>query len=113
MPRITTWSFAIAALVLAVEPSSACRGAQYETSTVLGDLPAAAQTEPVVARIKILEVLRPTWVTTDDWSYSPRIRVLVVEAIKGVEARQVFVVDTIGTSCDQSFPRSHPNFKAE
>jgi hypothetical protein len=72
MTRLTiVTALGLAALFLAVEPSMACRGAQWETSTLLETLPVTAQLEQVVARVEIIEVLKPPGIfITDDWKYS-------------------------------------------
>lgn len=85
---------------------------RHETSTVLNTLPASAQLQEVVARIDVIEVLRPPWVKNDDWRYTHLIRVRVVEAIKEVQQNQTFLVETRGTSCDQAFPKNDPRFAA-
>ncbi len=99
-------------LIAATDPTFACRGPQWETSTLLEALPATARSEPVVARVEPLELLDPPYSVPDDWKLTPRIRVRVVEAIKGVREGQTFVVDSRGTSCDQTFPRNNPKFHA-
>jgi hypothetical protein len=101
----------IAALLLMITPSIACRDAQWESATVLNALPKGAELEQVVARVEVIELLKPSWVTSDDWKSTPRIRVRVVEAIKGVQQGQEFIVETGGTSCDQAFRRNEPKFE--
>jgi hypothetical protein len=101
----------VALLIRAVNPTMACRGPQWETSTLLNTLPLTAQNEPVVAQVEPIELLNPSWSIPEDWRSTPRIRVRVVEAIKCVHEGQTFVVDSLGTSCDQSFPRNNPRFQ--
>ena len=99
----------VALLVAATVPAMACRGPQWETSTLLNALPPTAQNEPVIARVEPLELVDPQH---PDWTFTPLIRVRVVEAIKGVQQGQTFVVDSLGLSCDQDFPRYDPKFQA-
>jgi hypothetical protein len=35
----------------------------------------------------------------------------VVEAIKGVQQDELFIVETGGTDCDDAFPRNEPKFE--
>jgi hypothetical protein len=112
MQMTTSMALAAAALLLAVEPSMACRDPRSGTSTVLDALPAAALLEEVIARVEVIELLRPPWIIVDDWKYTPMIRVRVVEAIKGVHEGQIFTLQTGGTSCDDAFPRNEPKFEA-
>src|ERR1051326_296845 len=103
----------IAALLIAAEPSAACRVAGSGTTTLLDTLPENAKFEPVVARVEIIELLRPIGSTIpDDWKYTARIRVRVAEAIKGVERDQTFIIEGRGTDCDDAFPRGEPKFEA-
>lgn len=111
MRSTTGMAFGIAALFLTMEPSLACRGPTFETSTVLDRLPDTALSEDVVARIEIIEALKPPWQTPDVvWNDTPWARVRVVEAIKGVQQDQTFTVDTRGSSCDQRIPLGDPQF---
>jgi hypothetical protein len=73
-------------------------------------LPATALQKQVVAKVELLELLREPWVTTDDWKDTGRVRVRVVEAIKGVHDGQVFIVEARSKFyfCDQAFPRNPP-----
>lgn len=102
----------IALLMAASDPALTCRGPQWETSTLLTELPEDARNEPVVARVEPIELLRPPWKNDDDWGSTPWVRVRVIEAINGVNEGQTFVVDTRGSSCDQYFPRSEALFQA-
>jgi hypothetical protein len=97
---------AIAALVSVAEHAAACRGPMWEHSTILRDLPPKAHEQPVVARIQILEVLKPQGdFVKENWRHSDRVRVRVTEGIKGVHDGQIFLVDTGGTSCGQLIRR--------
>jgi len=103
---------AIVALLVMALPSRACLLAASETSTVLASLPEEAKSEPVVARVEIIELLDPKqFVDPDHWKYTSRVRVRVVEAIKGVQQDETFVVETRGTDCDDAFPRDEPKFE--
>jgi hypothetical protein len=102
--------FLLIAMLTVVQPASACRSPLHQTATLLKELPATAQDEPVVAVVEAIELLPPPWKKDDHWEDSPRVRVRVVEAIKGVTEGQHFVVDTQGTTCDQVFPRSGSYF---
>jgi hypothetical protein len=101
--------FCAATIVLA-GPATACR--TQGTVTLLDKLPTATQAEPVVAAVEAIELLPPPWVKDGRWSSTPLIRVRVVEAVKGVQEGQVLVVDAIGTTCDQDFPRSESFFQS-
>jgi hypothetical protein len=93
-------------------PSRACRVAGSGTSTVLESLPEEAKSEPVVARVEIIELLDPKqFIDPDHWKYTSRVKVRVVEAIKGVRQDETFVVETRGTDCDDAFPRDKPKFE--
>ena len=101
-------SFALIAAVpaLVADPAAACRGAQWESSTVLPRLPGVAGKQEVVARIKVLELIKAPWIQDDKpWQYTSRVKARVVDPIKGVEKDQVLIVDFRGTSCDQVFGR--------
>jgi hypothetical protein len=94
------------ALALAANSAAACRGPQWESSTVLPRLPASADKHDVVARVKVLELIKAPWIQDDKpWQYTNRVKARIVEAIKGVEKDQEIVVDSRGTSCDQVFGR--------
>jgi hypothetical protein len=99
-------------LIATTGSAMACRGLQWNTSTLMSELPPTAQNEPVVARVEPIELLNPPWSTPENWKFTPRIRVRVVEAIKGVNEGQIFVVDTRGTSCDQYFERGEQTYLA-
>jgi hypothetical protein len=102
----------IAALIATTGSSIACRVAGSGTATFFDALPKDAKYEPVVARIEIIELLRPIGTTIpDDWKYTARTRVRVVEAIKGVERDQTFIVEGRGTDCDDAFYRNEPKFE--
>jgi hypothetical protein len=111
MQMNTRMALGIAALLLTVTPSIACRDSKWGSVTVWNTLPAGAELEQVVARVEVIELLKPSWVTTDDWKSTHRIRVRVVDAIKGVQQGQTFIVETRGTSCDDTFPHNEPKFE--
>jgi hypothetical protein len=96
-----------------VQPARACRTSLNFTVTLLDLLPAAAQAEPVVAVVEAINLLPPPWAKDDNWGSTPRVRVRVVKAIKGVQEGQSLVVDTRGTSCDQSFLRNELQFQTD
>jgi hypothetical protein len=83
----------------AAAPAYACRGSQFETSTVLPTLPTAANQEDIVAKVEIVELLpwRP------GWSGASVVKTRVVEGLKGIETGQVLIVLSRGSSCDQRF----------
>ncbi|MFH0298192.1 hypothetical protein AAFX91_13305 [Bradyrhizobium sp. 31Argb] len=112
MSMMIRTAFSFVALLAVVQPAMACRHVQWHTNTLLDSLPAGARGEPVIARVEPIQLLRPPWVNGDDWTSTPLIRVRVIEAIKGVQEGQTFVVDSRGTSCDQAFPRNDPRFQA-
>ena len=91
--------FLLIAMLTVVQPASACRSPLHQTATLLKELPATAQDEPVVAVVEAIELLPPPWKKDDHWEDSPRVRVRVVEAIKGVTEGQHFVVDGFQWSC--------------
>jgi hypothetical protein len=67
-----------------------------QTMTLLDTLPEELTSAQIVARVEIVEVLKPSWPGSSNMA-----RVRVVEPIKGVAAGQTFKVDTGGTDCDQ------------
>jgi hypothetical protein len=83
------------------------------TVTLLDKLPAAAQAEPVVAVVEAINLLPPPWAKDDNWGSTSRVRVRVVEAVKGVQEGQSLVVDTRGTNCDQRFLRNELQFQTD
>ena len=95
--------FLFVAMLSLVQPAVACRNPLGQTDTLLNELPANAQNEPIVAVVEAIELLPPPWKKDDNWEDTSRVRVRVVEAIKGVTEGQRFVVDTGGTSCEPSF----------
>jgi hypothetical protein len=101
--------FCVTAIVLGVVPSTACRDVGF---SFLDALPATAQQEQVIAKVELIELLREPWAITDDWKDTGRVRVRVVEAIKGVHEGQVFIVEGRYAFCDQAFPRDEPRFEA-
>jgi hypothetical protein len=88
-------------VLAAAAPASACRGPQSQT--LLETLPASALEEQIVAKVEVIEALKPRWVTK--WTYTPRVRVRVIEALKGVQVGQLVTLDSLGTTCDQMFSR--------
>jgi hypothetical protein len=67
---------------------------------LLRELPKTAQQEEVVARVEVVELVNPG-------ERSSRAKVLVVQAIKGAEVGQVFVVEAgLGTCAVQFGPKS-------
>jgi hypothetical protein len=104
--RLTAKTFlCVTAILLGVVPSMACRDGGI---SLLDTLPATAQQEQVVAKVELIELLREPWVTTDDWKDTGRVRVRVIEAIKGVHDGQVFIVEGRMHFCDQAVPRNAP-----
>jgi hypothetical protein len=103
--------FLLMAMLAVVQPARACRNPFNGTATLLDKLPTTAQAEPVVAAVEVIELLPPPWKKDDNWGSTPRVRVRVVEAIKGVQEEQRFVVDTRGTNCDQYFTRNELYFQ--
>jgi hypothetical protein len=103
--------FLLMATLAVVQPARACRSPLSHTVTLLDKLPTTAQAEPVVAVVEAIELLPPPWKKDDNWGDTPRVRVRVVEAIKGAQEGERFVVDTRGTTCDQSFTRNDLYFQ--
>jgi hypothetical protein len=85
-------------------PAAACPAAIQQTATLLPNLPATAQQDEIVAKVEIIELLpyQPGWTGSQP---TTRVKVRVVEAIKGVHPGQTMLVQTRGTSCDQVLSR--------
>src|SRR5262245_66314559 len=109
--RLTAKTFlCVTAILLGVVPSMACRDGGI---SFFDTLPATAQQEQVVAKVELIELLREPWAITDDWKDTGRVRVRVIEAIKGVHDGQVFIVEGRPIPlCNQAFPRNDPRFEA-
>lgn len=91
----------LVALTLLPSPAHACRGWQWETVTLLDQLPPQAEQNEIVARVEILQTL-PPFPDLIDWHFTHRVKVRVIEPVKGTSAGQEFVVNMRGTSCDQN-----------
>jgi hypothetical protein len=101
--RRPDWFFGVLALLVTAAPATACCGPQWNTVTLLDSLPPMAESHQVIARVEVIELLKPQlpqW-GTDSWVYTNLIKVRVVEPIKGVHLGQIFTVDTRGSDCDQ------------
>lgn len=79
----------IAATLLVIQPASACVIYGFSMSP---KLPAKWESKPLVARVQPLELVRPSWARDDNWLSTGRIRVRVVEALKGFSEGEIFVV---------------------
>ena len=75
-------------------------------------LPATARQEQVVARVELLELLREPWAITNELKDTGRVRVRVIEAIKGVHNGQLLIVEGRSNFCDQAFPLNDPRFES-
>ncbi|QPF86076.1 hypothetical protein IC762_07180 [Bradyrhizobium genosp. L] len=98
-----------AAPLLIMQPASACL---LQPSPMSLDLPMKWESKPLVARVEPLELVRPFGAQDDSWSDTGRIRVRVVEALKGLEEGQIFVVQTSWDGqCGWSFPNDKTKFE--
>jgi hypothetical protein len=89
----------LAAAISSIAPQAfACISVTTHTPTLLPELPATANQQDVVAKIKVIELL---W--RDSSIYTSRARVQVIKAIKGTEDGTVILVETGGGSCDDVF----------
>ena len=95
-----------ASMTFAAGEALACRPAD-DRATILSFLPAAAHDEEIAARVEVIGLLPspfPPWAGKD---LTRRVKVRVVEAIKGVSIGQVFPVETSGEACDQLFSQGY------
>ncbi|MCC8966184.1 hypothetical protein H8A95_28635 [Bradyrhizobium sp. Pear76] len=99
----------IATTLLVARPVSACVVSGVPMSP---NLPTKWESKPQVARVQPLELARPSWARDDSWPATGRIRVRVVEALKGFNEGQIFVVQ-IGWDedrCGQRFLNDKAKF---
>ncbi len=95
----------IAATLLVIQPASACVLYGFSMSR---KLPAKWESKPLVARVQPLELVRPSWARDDNWFSTRRIRVRVVEALKGFSEGEIFVVQ-VGwgdSRCSESYDKT-------
>ncbi|WP_092124177.1 hypothetical protein [Bradyrhizobium erythrophlei] len=103
-------SVLIATTLLVIRPASACTA---QPSPMSPNLPTKWESKPLVARVEPLELVRPSWARDDSWPDTGRIRVRVLEALKGVNEGQIFIVQ-IGWDedrCGAHFPNDKAKFE--
>ncbi|MCK1391495.1 hypothetical protein [Bradyrhizobium sp. 1] len=101
----------IATTLFVIRPTPAC--VLYGPGPMSPDLPTRWESKPLVARVQPIELVRPNWAHDDSWRETGRIRVRVIEALKGFNEGQVFTVQTgwDGERCGWHFPNDKAKFE--
>jgi hypothetical protein len=93
------------AIALACGTALACRSLG-ESSTLMRALPDEVRSEPVIAKVEVIELLADNWDPSGKGPASRRVRVKVIEAINGVRVGETFIVNTGNSSCSQRIDRA-------
>ncbi|MBR0872273.1 hypothetical protein JQ633_18050 [Bradyrhizobium tropiciagri] len=101
----------IVTTLLVVRPAPAC--VLYGPGSMSPKLPTRWESKSLVARVQPLKLVRPDWAHDDSWRETGRIRVRVIEALRGFNEGQIFVVRTgwEGDRCGRLFPNDKAKFE--
>src|SRR5262245_9859400 len=105
-------ALAVVATACTANAAVACRVRESEIGTLLDSLPARPWQHDIVAKVEVIELLKPRFPQWAQQGVTSLVKVRVVTPIKGVRTGQIFTVDTLGTSCGQEVYQDQIGWRA-